>query len=350
MFLNSLHYFRAITILIIVMAHSYGVIWWDIDTFWEITLTNLLNGGTYLFVFISGFLFHHLFYARFNFKQFMSKKIKNVFIPFLILNLIATVYFVFYKHTGPMEDYYYTGLTGIYDEYIRPFTLYMVTGALFPYWYVPFIMVVFLLSPWFVDYIRLSTKMRIFLFIIAAVISNEIQRPHSNLFAPQSVIYFLPVYMFGILSSLHKELIYRKVQGKEPLLVIAIILLAVINTRYFGSNTNTKVADFPFPWAPDFMMTQKLLMCILLMVFLARFEDKKNRFLAFIADSSFAIYLLHPFVIHGLERFFPELRHPSLPDIPMLFLATALITLLSLGIAIIIRKIAGQYSRNIIGW
>jgi surface polysaccharide O-acyltransferase-like enzyme len=98
------------------------------------------------------------------------------------------------------------------------------------------------------------------------------------------------------------------------------------------------------------MMTQKLLMCILLMVFLARFEAKKNRTLAFIADSSFAIYLLHPFVIHGLERFCPELRNPALPDIPMLLLATALITTLSLAMAIVIRKIAGQYSRNIIGW
>jgi hypothetical protein len=37
-------------------------------------LENLLRGGTGLFVFISGFFFHRVFYTRFDYVQFVAKK------------------------------------------------------------------------------------------------------------------------------------------------------------------------------------------------------------------------------------------------------------------------------------
>ena len=60
--LNYIHIFRAIAIIIIVLGHS-------VDTSHEIMgiLVNIfIQGGTVLFVFISGFLFF------FNFMEFFS--------------------------------------------------------------------------------------------------------------------------------------------------------------------------------------------------------------------------------------------------------------------------------------
>ena len=79
--------FRGIAILFIVTGHSFGP--WYIDHFGEKVLANLIAGGTTLFVFISGFFFHHIFYESFNLKEFLVKKAKNVFIPYLILTLIG---------------------------------------------------------------------------------------------------------------------------------------------------------------------------------------------------------------------------------------------------------------------
>jgi len=51
--LVSFDYFRGVAILFIVAGHSYGP--WGINTLPEKILSNLITGGTALFVFISGF-------------------------------------------------------------------------------------------------------------------------------------------------------------------------------------------------------------------------------------------------------------------------------------------------------
>jgi len=56
--------------------------------------------GTALFVFISGFLFHHIFYSRFNYRAFISRKIKDVLVPYLVLSTPYVIYIVFFKGYG----------------------------------------------------------------------------------------------------------------------------------------------------------------------------------------------------------------------------------------------------------
>ena len=77
--LVSFDYFRGVAILFIVAGQSFGT--WPIDTFSEKVLTNIVYSGTALFVFISGFFFHHIFYKDFDMKIFMSKKAQNVWGP-----------------------------------------------------------------------------------------------------------------------------------------------------------------------------------------------------------------------------------------------------------------------------
>ncbi|MGS0727939.1 acyltransferase family protein, partial [Shewanella sp. 0m-11] len=61
-FLNSINHFRGIAIIFIVMAHCYRPAGWQIETFADKAWFNLMMNGTVFFVFISGFLFHHVFY------------------------------------------------------------------------------------------------------------------------------------------------------------------------------------------------------------------------------------------------------------------------------------------------
>jgi peptidoglycan/LPS O-acetylase OafA/YrhL len=61
MHLNSFNHFRAIAITFIVAGHCFGLTGMAITSMMEKTIANLLLGGTSLFVFISGFLFHHIF-------------------------------------------------------------------------------------------------------------------------------------------------------------------------------------------------------------------------------------------------------------------------------------------------
>ena len=59
--LNSFSHFRAVSIVFIVAGHALFTMGMQIDLFVERFFSNLIMGGTGLFVFISGFLFHHVF-------------------------------------------------------------------------------------------------------------------------------------------------------------------------------------------------------------------------------------------------------------------------------------------------
>ena len=66
----SIDYFRAIAIILIVAGHSYGLSYLHFNSNIEYAIMNLITGNTALFVFISGFMLHHIFYNRYNFKNF----------------------------------------------------------------------------------------------------------------------------------------------------------------------------------------------------------------------------------------------------------------------------------------
>jgi len=59
--IKSIEYFRAIAIILIVAGHLLlaGI---ESSYLFELAIQNIIFGGTTLFVFISGFLFHHVFF------------------------------------------------------------------------------------------------------------------------------------------------------------------------------------------------------------------------------------------------------------------------------------------------
>ena len=88
MYLNSINHFRAIAIIIIVLGHCFWLIHFNHHSVFANTIYNLIIGGTSFFVFISGFLFHHVIYKRYDFKTFFVKQSKHVLIPYLIISSI----------------------------------------------------------------------------------------------------------------------------------------------------------------------------------------------------------------------------------------------------------------------
>ena len=95
-------YFRGIAILMIVASHSYDS--WKIDTFGERTLVNLISGGTSLFVFISGFFFHFIFYPNFMYQKFLMKKGIQIFLPYFILSTIGILYYLLISKKLPFGE------------------------------------------------------------------------------------------------------------------------------------------------------------------------------------------------------------------------------------------------------
>jgi hypothetical protein len=61
----------------------------------------------------------------------------------------------------------------------------------------------------------------------------------------QSAVYFIPVYLFGILSSIHKEKIYNRLRGREIPLISIVDALAVIRAVFFQGPGHFSQRPFP---------------------------------------------------------------------------------------------------------
>ncbi|WP_334107031.1 acyltransferase family protein [Methylobacillus sp.] len=322
MYLNSFSYFRAVAIMFIVVGHLSGSIMGpptphvanveaelgfsivaassahlDLKAILWATIRNLILGGTALFVFISGFLFHHVFYKRFKYSKFLSGKFKNVLIPYLIISPLAIIIFI---HNGTVLEGHELGVT----EFIGKYLLLLWTGHfLTVFWYIPFIILTFLLSPLHFKFIGLSLKSQFWIVAVFLLISVFLQRPVHNYleyFSPvQALVYFTPVYLIGIMSSLHREKLFALLQGKELWLILLVLIFALLQALD-GRTGNYHSPAFEFSGV-DLIIFQKIFMSLFFMVFLFRLEGKDIGWLSLVADTSFATFFLHPYLILPLS-------------------------------------------------
>jgi probable poly-beta-1,6-N-acetyl-D-glucosamine export protein len=349
-------YFRAIAIIMVVASHAYRP--WLIDTFSEKVFINLVVGGTIFFVFISGFFFHYVFYAKFQYRKFLIKKFKIVFVPFAVLTTIGFIYFVIRFGKHQFDAISPNGETFTLIEHGAQLVKFLWTGLIMsPYWFVPTIMVMFVLSPLFMLLIKLSTRVQVILFIILLAISTVVHRPildvtisHSLLSTIHSVLYYLPVYWLGILCSMHKETVFKFVENKAILIAILTVLFAALQVLIYDSFANSHKAEIFSYSHIDFMIIQKVLMCFFMLSVLQRIEKKTIAPLHYIAEATFAIYLLHPWVMHFLieKNAFNPLY--ILPGIVVFILTTVIAIVLSLVVAHLVRLVFRTKSAHIIGW
>lgn len=346
MYLNSFNHFRAFSIVLIVAGHTYGLVGWDVDTLLERSMVNLVTGGTFLFVFISGFLFHHVFYAKYEFKAFMRAKLRNVLVPYLVLSILPITIQILH-HKVAWGSYFEPTGTSPAEIYFIPYLKFLWTGAaVTAYWYIPFILWTFMLSPLHVRFIRASPNMQFMVLVLLSAVSLFMHRPLANLAVWQSVLYFAPVYLLGIFSSMNREVIYTTLKGKEWLLLAATIGLAGLQAE-LGVCGNYEKEALSYGGV-DVMFVQKVIMCFMLMVFLKRFDAVNNKIVHSVAATSFAIFFLHPFIIHFLHvTVTPDIAEKSWIWYPLLTLGIVGVCVLG---AKAVKWLLPKFSRSLIGF
>lgn len=346
MFLNSLNHFRAIAIVLIVAGHCTHLATVTFDTFGQRVFGNLIHGGTALFVFISGFLFHHIFYQRYRFKKFISSKIKKVLLPYTLLSVLS-IAIQLVNRKGHYSSFAPTG--SFVNDYLEPAFNYYITGAsAIAYWYIPFAMLLFLLSPLHVAFIQLPIKKQALITGLLFVVSLFLHRPVDEILIPQAVAYFTPVYLFGILCSERQKTIYSKLQNKDIYLLLCAVLVAIIQVASGHAGNYTKS---PFAYdGIDLMLVQKVLLCLFFMVWLHRFENLKSKYINILASASFAIYFTHSFVLLVGYKVFSIFNFTI--ESPWMWypVIIAAVTLVCLLLALLVKKITPNYSRYLIGY
>lgn len=201
-FLREVHYLRAVAIVSIVANHiwhlppSDGPVDWRL--LWPMDLVNqtLFHGGSIYFVFISGLLFHHLQAGRFEARAYYRAKLLNVILPYLVFTAIAML-----VGQAPPVDLAGTGSAAeVAQRYLGSYAQHVLYGsAQEQFWYLPFIAVVFLVSPLL---LRLPHRWFGRIAAVALLLPLLGTRTGSELTAGQ-FLYFLPIYIAGMFFSLN---------------------------------------------------------------------------------------------------------------------------------------------------
>lgn len=360
MFLPSIHYFRGIAIVTIVIGHCYKIVGFPqaysldfslnglalIFSIVEKTLASLLSGGTALFVFISGFMFHHVFYKRFRYVPFMQKKVINVFLPYLILSIPILLI----NCRGLLRRHNELSELGTIKLLVVSTIHWLTVGThLTAYWYIPFAMVLFLASPIFMLFIKLPDRVKLLLIIVLTVISMLIHRPQGNANVLQSFIYFTPIYLFGIYTSIKRDYLYKVFHKKDLWLLGLAVLFALVQAIIYEKTGNLhKLEALDFAGF-DISLIQKIVLCLFGMISLHRLEEKPLiKPLDVLAKYSFSIFFFHGYAF----VFFKAIDMEYLPlhsSIYSAILVGFVITLVCLGIAHLIKITVPKYSRILIG-
>lgn len=345
-FLAYIHYLRGLAILLIVGVHCRTSFAWPEDSFWHLAFESTLDNGTIIFVFISGFLFEHLFTRNFNFKNYFNKKLKFVVGPYLLVSVIPILDKLYFENNLSWLPLFLADQSDVVKS------IYMlVTGKHFgPYWFIPMIVIFYIISPFLV----LINKPKFYFFIfpiifIAGLFTYKFGY-YSNTF--DSFIYFLPIYLFGMFASYYKEKITQlKIRDIFLLLMIYLIITTL---EVAGILEMHKLLDFDLhnvspTYVFNFSKLKVSFLCIALILIFHKMPTKKMPFLNVLGNYSFGIFFIHLYFIvvfrfivnRYLDNFFLT------PWILILYIIT--ICVLSILAVYTIKLIFGKNSRYVIG-
>lgn len=355
---DYIEYFRGVSILLIVAGHAFDLAWTrsgnehTLDSVTTLAvLSALLTGGTFFFVFISGFLYRHVFYERMSYGSFMWKKCVQVGLPYLILGSalaflqmnISEFHVTIFKHGSELGE----------NRFVDLVVLLATGNMMTAYWYIPFIFVVFLASPLFDRYIRLPRIWQVGILVASLLVAFWVHRPYESLNPIHSFIYFANIYLFGILfcEYRHKWMPFLTKGNVLLMLAIAVLAVAVAEDSVLHKVTDLERAASD-GWAPlglDLMIVQKYLGILLFCGGLARWGHLLAKPLSFLAERSFGLYFVHGIVLTAISHA-PHSFSPNLGSSVADFVAYSIVTILiSIGIVMAVKWATGKYSRYLIG-
>jgi peptidoglycan/LPS O-acetylase OafA/YrhL len=336
-------YLRGLAIALIVLGHSI-FLWLDGFPY---ALENLLRGGTGLFVFISGFFFHRVFMQKFVYVDFLVRKLQLIFIPFVVISLVGLglrcVGWLWYGHSWEtiLLNCWYTVRNGF---------------VLYPHWYIPFILLTFALSPLHIFYAKITPNIQLTLLFLFSLVAVFMHRPDSNINVLQSVIYFTPFYLLGIIFSCYSDLLRLWRQWLFGLSLILVAVAVYLQSYVFIHIGNYHKHAFVYAGV-DLQFIQMLFGCLVMLELSYRIKlGVFANHLCFLASLSFPIFFIHPLFTMGIENL---LDLPLVADwvrsksILMALAGTGLIFIIqcygSVAVILLVRRAFGPRSRWLIG-
>jgi len=348
-FIKHLHAFRGFAILTIVGAHCWaGLILLSggptaspqLKNMYTVTET-LFHGSTLYFALISGLLYSLVLRPK-GFSAFYKSKITNVIMPYALFSVVCTALFwSFYLQQTPPEE--------LDTRFVVVAIKNIFLGkGFFHLWYIPVLVILFIFTP-LLDMLLQHQRTRWLPIVISALPLFIARTEFPDLLSWQSALYFMGAYTLGMVLGEH----YPRAQNwiANNLVMFAVIAVAATAVVFHQIYTEATPIGF-FSIKQTAVYAQKLSIAALVLHYLAQREENTSQALSVLGTHAFSLYLLHGVftaVMAGAVILGGNLE-PTLLNIIIAGLLNFILSILfSLGISALIRRIAGKYSRRIIG-
>jgi surface polysaccharide O-acyltransferase-like enzyme len=315
-FLSNMNSLRGVAIFSIMTVHLWFVPQDSVETtsiylkLISVTREILFHDSTIFFIFISGFLFEYLS-SRYSSQEYYKSKFKNILLPYLILSTGILIYNFLLKE-----------VSFTFSDLLNTLTF---GEAQFQYWYIPFICLVFLISPLLLPMLGTRTGTTISL---------------------GQYVYFLPIYITGMIFSINYERVILVLEKRFLLLFVAIVISTCLIIL-------AKLFDLSFSFISlyeSFHYIQKMFILLFLIVFFKKIEHIDIKILNVLAKYSFALFFTHTLVDSLVrDKFYDLFATSSFIIIPISIFYTLMIISITLLFCMSIKKLFIGHSRYVIG-
>lgn len=347
-FLTYIHYFRGLAILFIVGLHVCVMLNWGERQFERKILIVLFNNGTVLFVFIAGFLFFYLYQNRFQYGDYLKKKFLYVIIPYLIVSIPALIDKFYFDKPG--DHWWMDELFNIQSAPVKVFQLLITGRHMGVFWFIPMISIIYLCAPLIIRF----SKTQVFLYVVPVLAFLALFTFRFGYYANigLSLVYFFPVYLFGMWACRVREFLFAHATLIISVLLTGYILISIgeifewVPFSEIIGLRDVKYTVYRF----NYNKFKMYLFAIGTLTLLYRYRHIEMPFLKLMGDYSFGIFFVHLYVLQVFRLLHRAgyIHFPS-SNIFVFFIYFALIIALTTIIIKMIKIIFSKNSRYVIG-
>jgi len=345
-FQGDIHRLRGVAILLIVATHCVAFLsWGGHETAFDFA-HDLFDNSTLIFMFISGYLFHHNS-ANFRYTRYLKGKMRNVIAPYLIAATPGILYVLLFD----AERLRALGLDG-HPSAEKAGYLLVYGGAQLNYalWFIPVMCLYYLVSPVLLRVFERPNGYALLLLLIPlSVLMHRPSYNHGHNIA--LALYFLSAYAIGMLCSKYHDKVVAVLDRHVAILVLASIVGIVGHlflSTHHGNYSVVSIGAFDHRdgWI-DWLFIQKVLVTFALWALLRRYSSLRLPVLDALASASFTIYFLHLYVLYIVA----SAAHSAGFEVSVAAFVGLLVLAVALPVAVAaaVRKIAPRWSRTLIG-
>ena len=335
-FLPYIHNFRAIAILFIVAIHCYSILKPTAEPI-------ILQRGTLLFMFISGFLFQYLS-RNFNKRIYWQKKFVNILVPYFIISLPIILIRIMTNDNVRQMQILFSNFTN--ELTITKIADYYLTGMhLVPFWFIPMICFYYLLGPLF---IKLDRDGQIYYLLPAFIGLSLVVTRSSDLYKIHlAFIHYLSIYLLGMFASRHHLKLLQLTDRVWP---------AVIFTATLAVAAGVIFDQQQIHYLEQFLYVQKIILCWTILYVLWKLDNKitKKEFLIInmnkLSAMSFGIFFLHYYFLYfiSLKMANGEISlAPTFTNFFLIICADIVFCVIALSV---FKQLFGKKSRYLVGY